>query len=236
VSTVRSARGARRAAARQPHARALPMKFLAAIAGVAIAGVIAVIVIQARSGGGVSVPPRVAPTEGRVLGNEDAPVTIIEYADFQCPICKRAATTLLPELEQQYVATGQVKIEFRMFPFLGQESWDAAQAALAAADQGKFWEYYDALFNAQGRENSGAFQYDRLVAIAQQIGLDVPLFEQTLSSNVHLEDVQHERDAAASAGVTGTPTFFIGDTKIVGVQPLSAYAEAIAAAQQQAGG
>src|SRR4029079_2057684 len=114
-----------------------------------------------------------------------------------------------------------------MLPFIGQESFSAAQAADAAGEQGKFWQYHDALFNAQGSENSGAFTYEKLVAIAQQVGLDVPRFEEALSANTYLAPVQQEADDARANGVASTPPFFIsganGDsTKIVGAQ---AYAQ-----------
>lgn len=214
---VRGPRGGRRSAI-------IAMVVLAAVA------VASLIAIQSFSGSSAKVPPRVATGEGRVLGDANAPVTIIEYADFQCPVCKRAETDLLPRAEKDYVQTGKAKIEFRMFPIIGRESWDAAQAAEAARDQGKFWQYHDALFNAQGRENSGAFSYDELVALAKQVGLDVPKFEQTLSSNVHLTAIQREVDAAAARGVNSTPTFFIGTKKIVGVQPYSEFKAAIDAA------
>jgi protein-disulfide isomerase len=208
------------------------------LAGVVIASLVAVAVligVQAATGSDDSIPPRVAQGDGRVLGDPNAPVTIVEYADFQCPVCKRAASTVLADIEREYVATGKVKIEFRMYPFLGQESFDAAQAAEAARDQGKFWEYHDALFNAQGRENSGTFSYDRLVAIARETGLDVPLFEQTLSSNVHFADIQAEADSAREAGIVSTPTFFVGDEKIVGAQPYAVFQAAISQALQEAG-
>jgi protein-disulfide isomerase len=125
------------------------------------------------------------------------------------------------------VVSGQVKIEFRMFPFLGQESFDAAQAAEAAREQGKFWEYHDALYNAQGRENSGAFSYEKLVELARETGLDVELFEQTLLSNKYLEPVQREADGARAAGIASTPTFFVGDEKIVGAQSYDTFQQAI---------
>ncbi|MHB8375841.1 MAG: DsbA family protein [Dehalococcoidia bacterium] len=204
---------------------------MVAVAAVAVASLIG---FQSLNGSSAKVPPRVATGEGRVLGDANAPVTIVEYADFQCPVCKRAETDLLPKIEKDYVQTGKAKIEFRMFPFIGRESWDAAQAAEAARDQGKFWQYHDALFNAQGRENSGAFSYDALVALAKQVGLDVPRFEQTLTSNVHLAAIQREVDAASARGVNSTPTFFIGTTKIVGVQPYSDFKAAIDASLAKA--
>jgi predicted DsbA family dithiol-disulfide isomerase len=114
-----------------------------------------------------------------------------------------------------------------MFPFLGQESWDAAQAAEAAREQGKFWEYHDALFNAQGRDNSGAYDYEKLVQLARDAGLDVAAFEETLLSNRYLDAIQREADEARQAGVASTPTFFVGETKIVGAQDYGTFREAI---------
>jgi protein-disulfide isomerase len=211
-----------RAAKRQQRSR---YAFFAVIAG-AVAIVGAFIALQAfGGGGGDKVPPRVATGDGRVLGSPDAPVTVIEYADFQCPVCKRAESSIISKIEQDYVLDGRVNIEFRMFPFLGQESWWAAQAAEAAREQGKFWEYHDALFNAQGREDGGSFNYENLVAIAGEVGLDVPKFEATIGQ--HLPALQEEADGARAAGVESTPTFFVGDKKIVGAQPYDVFVQAI---------
>jgi len=207
---------------------------LAAVAVAALAAVAALIVLQSSGGGSAAIPPRVATGDGRVLGDANAPVTVIEYADFQCPICKRAETSIVSQVERDYVQSGQVNIEFRMFPFIGQDSFNAAQAAEAARAQGKFWEYHDALFNAQGAENSGAFSYEKLVALAQKIELDVPKFEADLSSNAYLPAIQQEADAARAAGVASTPTFFVNGTKIVGAQPYSQFQAAIDAALAKA--
>jgi protein-disulfide isomerase len=231
-----NARG-RRAAARANSTKQRVPRFavigLVAAAAVAVVGLL--IGLQATGGSSTTVPQRVSQGDGRVLGDPNAPVTVIEYADFQCPVCKRAESSIVSRIEQDYVTSGQVKIEFRMFPFIGQESFDAAQAADAAGDQGKFWEYDDALFNAQGRENSGTFSYDKLVEIARQVGLDVPLFEQTLSNNAHLASIQQEADAAAGSGVNSTPTFYVGDTKIAGAQPYAVFQAQIDQALRDAG-
>lgn len=195
----------------------------AALAALVIVG--GLIALQVTGGGGSAVEPPIG--EGRVLGDAEAPVTIVEYADFQCPVCKRAATDLLPQIQTDYVSKGLVRVEYRYFPFLGQESWDAAQAAAAAEEQGKFWEYYAALYNAQGRENGGAFRYERLLGLAEDVGLDVSRFDETLGSNASLDSIQAEYDAARERGVSSTPTFFVGDTKIVGVQEYQKFVDAI---------
>jgi protein-disulfide isomerase len=225
-------RGGRKPAAASRR-RTRKFAFLSAVV-LAVASVGAFIAFQAFTVHDTRVPERAVAGEGRVLGDPDAPVTIIEYADYQCPVCKRAETSLLPRLIADYVDTGVAKIEFRNFPIIGQESWNAAQAAEAADDQGKFWQYHDALYNAQGRENGGAFTYEKLVKIAQDLGLDVPRFEQALGDNVHLADIQAESDAAHAAGVSATPTFFIGSKKIVGLQDYGTFADAVMQAQEQA--
>lgn len=194
------------------------------LAAVAVVGALVAVQVFGSGGGAVVEPPI---GEGRVLGDADAPVTIVEYADFQCPVCKRAATDLIPQIEEEYVSAGQVKIEFRHYPFLGQESWDAAQAAAAAEEQGKFWEYYAALFNAQGRENSGAFSYETLLQLAEDIGLNVDRFDATLSSNANLEVIQADADAAREKGVNSTPTFFVNGAKIVGAQDVGKFRDVI---------
>jgi len=236
---VSTSHTARRTPIKAP-ARKRPALLFGGAATFAIALVAVFIVFQTMSGGSSKVPSRVATGDGYVLGDANAPVTIVEYADFQCPVCKRAETSVIPQLEKDYIQTGKVKLEFRAFPFIGQESFNAAQAAAAAADQGKFWEYHDALYNAQGPENGGNFTYDKLVAIAKGIpGLDVAKFEQSLSSNAHLAEVQKEADTAAAAGVKSTPTFFViaknGDSqKILGLQDYSQFQAAIAAALDKA--
>ena len=202
---------------------------LAGIAVAAMAVVLAFVVFQATTASSDKLPERTATGEGRVLGDPNAPVTIVEYADFQCPVCKRAETQLMPQIEKDYIQTGKVKLEFRNFPIIGQESWNAAQAADAAGDQGKFWEYHDALFNAQGAENGGNYEFEKLVTIAERLGLDVQKFRDTLSSNTHLEAIQKEKDAADA--VSSTPTFFVTDgttdKKIVGAQSFGVFKAAI---------
>ncbi|TAK69077.1 MAG: hypothetical protein EPO22_02115 [Dehalococcoidia bacterium] len=202
---------------------------LAGIAVAAMAVVLAFVVFQATTASSDKLPARTATGEGRVLGDPNAPVTIVEYADFQCPVCKRAETQLMPQIEKDYIQTGKVKLEFRNFPIIGQESWNAAQAADAAADQGKFWEYHDALFNAQGAENGGNYTFEKLVAIAERLGLDVQKFSDTLSANTHLDAIQKEKDAAS--GISSTPTFYVTDgktdKKIVGLQSYGVFKAAI---------
>ena len=93
-----------------------------------------------------------------ILGDPDAPVTIIEYGDFQCPFCARFHEQVSPRLREEYIKTGKARMVFRNFQFLGPESVAAAEAAECAKDQGKFWTYHDAIYDEElrdGQENNG---------------------------------------------------------------------------------
>ncbi len=162
-------------------------------------------------------------------GDEDAPVVMVEYADFQCPFCGKFARDVEPELIERYVEGGTLKIEWRDFPYLGQESVNAALAARAAQEQGKFWEYHDILYQNQDGENRGAFSEENLVAFAEEAGLDVERFEAALESGKYEEVVQEDFREAQDAGIQGTPSFTINGQPLVGAQPVEIFARAIEA-------
>jgi protein-disulfide isomerase len=147
--------------------------------------------------------------EGRTLGDADAPVTIIEFADYQCPHCKRFEQTVAGDLQEEYIATGQVRLEFRNMALMGDESFLAAQAAECASAQGKFWEYHDRLFEGQRAANSGAFSSESLVDFAEEVGLDRDAFVQCMVDAEYEQLVLDETDAAREAGAEGTPFFVI---------------------------
>ena len=106
------------------------------------------------------------------LGRADAPVTIDEYADFQCSGCGYFARSVEPEFRKQFIDTGKVKLVWHDFPWIGQESRQAAQAARCAGAQGKFWEYHDYLYQHQRGENQGQFSAENLRRFAGDVGLD----------------------------------------------------------------
>lgn len=166
-------------------------------------------------------------------GDEDAPVTMIEYADFQCPFCGKYTRDVEPELIERYVASGTLKIEWRDFPYLGQESVNAALAARAAHEQDKFWEYHDALYRDQGSLNSGNFSDDKLVALAEEAGLDAERFESDLTSGKYERAISQDLQEGQRLGISGTPTFFINDRMLVGTQPIEAFEVAIEEALQE---
>jgi protein-disulfide isomerase len=168
-------------------------------------------------------------------GDENAPVTMVEYADFQCSFCGKFARDVEPELIERYVESGTLKIEWRDFPYLGQESVNAALAARAAQEQGKFWEYHDALYRNQGSVNSGTFSNENLVALAEEAGLDAESFESDLTSGKYERAISQDLQEGQRLGISGTPTFFINDRALVGAQPIEAFEEAIEEAAREAG-
>ncbi len=154
-----------------------------------------------------------------VKGNKNAKVTVIEFADFQCPFCEKWFKDSEAPLIKEYVDTGKVKFAFRHYAFLGQESTWAAEAAECANEQGKFWEYHDYLYTHQGAENSGAFAKDKLIGFAGALGLDTNQFSSCLNSDKYLKNVNDDLAAGQKAGVNGTPATFVNGLIIVGAQP-----------------
>jgi protein-disulfide isomerase len=153
------------------------------------------------------------PQRGNVLGRPDAPVTIVEYADYQCPYCARWALDTLPALVDEYVRPGKAKIVFQGIAILGEDSATALETAVAAAAQDKLWHVSELLFHNQGDENAGWVTDDLL----QEIGASVPgLDAEALMDSRELPAVAaaigNAQAAAQGAGVMGTPFFEIGRT------------------------
>lgn len=189
---------------------------LAIAAAIAVVAVGTLIVI----GGGTSAPPVSSVPPGvrqasHVRGIETAPVTIEEWADFQCPACGQFARTTEAQLLSTYVANGQVKIVFRHLAFLGAESQWAAEASECANEQGKFWEFHDRLYASQAGENRGAFSKDNLKRMGEGLGLG-PSFAACVDSGRYAQTVRDELKVGQDRGVKATPTLFVGDRKIEG--------------------
>lgn len=152
-------------------------------------------------------------------GSENAPVTIIEFSDFECPFCGRFFTQTLPQIEENYINDGKVRLVYRDFPLgFHPQAQKAAEAAECADEQGKFWEMHDKLFEDGVSGGVGSFkQY------AEDLGLDTAKFNDCLDSGAMASEVQNDMQDGQSAGVSGTPTFFINGQKVVGAQPFSAF-------------
>lgn len=162
------------------------------------------------------------------LGDPKAPVTVVEFADFQCPFCGRFFQTVEVPVVDQYVKTGKVKFVYRDFAFLGPESEDAAVAARCAGEQGKFWEYHDYLYSHQQGENEGAFAKANLKKFARAVaGIDGVKFDACLDQERYMNAVRADTAAGKSYGVTGTPATFINGRLVSGAQPLAQFVSVI---------
>jgi protein-disulfide isomerase len=149
------------------------------------------------------------------MGDPNAPVTVEEFSDFQCPFCRQFATEKEPDFVAKYVETGQVYFTYTPFSFLGPESIRAAEAAYCAMDQGKFWDYHDIIFDNQGGENTGALSDERLKEFASRLKLDNAAFNQCFDGNKYQQKVNDNVEYGRGKGVNATPYFLINGEQLV---------------------
>ncbi len=133
-----------------------------------------------------------------------------------------------------YVEDGTLRMEWRDFPYLGQESTTAALAARSAREQGRFWEYRDLLYENQGA--SGAYSEENLISLAEEAGLDVEWFEASLTGGVHEADLDRDFREAQDAGIGGTPAVSVNDQLFYGPQPVETFQQAIEEELQESDG
>lgn len=168
-------------------------------------------------------------------GDKNAKVTLIEFTDFQCPFCSRHLSQTAPQIEQEYIKTGKVKYVLRDFPIqsIHPQAFKAAEAAHCASDQGKYWEMHGKLFG-----NQRALNPKDLNDHAESLGLEASKFQKCLDSGKYAARIRKDLEDGQKAGVTGTPSFFLGltDSKnsqvkalrtIKGAQPYAAFKDAI---------
>ncbi len=180
-------------------------------------------------------PAQIPADDPRSIGDPNAPVTIVEYSDFQCPFCQRHHVSVYPELKAKYIDTGMVRYVFRNY--IAVESHTSAPAAgvasFCAMDQNKFWEMYDILF-----ERASEWSIDPTIAptamlkYAEELGLDSSAFAKCQADPAVLAKVNAETAEAVAAQATGTPAFFIGNYIIPGAYPIEGFDAAIALANQ----
>lgn len=167
-------------------------------------------------------PPRVAVSvdDDPAIGPEAAKVTIIEFSDYQCPFCGRSRSTVNQILETY---KDQVRYVFRDFPLsFHKDAFAAHVAAQCAGEQGKYWDYNNKLFG-----NQQALKEDSLKQYATDLGLNLEAFNLCLASDKYVKEIQKDMDDGVTAGVTGTPAFFINGVLISGARPFSAFKEII---------
>lgn len=168
-----------------------------------------------------------------VLGSANAPVTLIEFADYQCPFCGRFYSQIGLPLKEEYINSGKVKMVFRNFQFLGPESLAAGSAAECAKDQGKFWEFHDAIFSAEikdAQEHNGNLNRTLFMKIAGDLKLNTNTFATCVDSQKYDAKISAETQDAQKYGVNSTPTSFVNGTKVLGAQPYAQFKAMIDAA------
>src|SRR3970040_1655347 len=162
------------------------------------------------------------------LGDENAPITLVEFGDYQCFFCHKFFNETESAILKNYVETGKVKIIFKDFTIIGPDSIAAANAAHCAKDQGKFWEYHDTLYNNWGGENNDWASSENLLKFAQSIELNEESFVKCMVEKKYDQLVTSSNNDARTLGLTGTPGFFIicpdnHTTKIPGAQPYESF-------------
>ncbi len=174
-------------------------------------------------------PPKVRIDIGNapVRGNPDAPVTIIEFSDYECPYCRRSQATIA-QVKEKY--KDKVKLVFKDFPLaFHRRAVPAASASRCAGEQGKYWEYHDKLFGGASLLDSDFKRY------AEELSLDMEKFNECLGSGRHEEAITADATQGESVGVTGTPAFFINGRLLSGAQPLDAFSRIIDEELERAG-
>lgn len=167
----------------------------------------------------------------QVMGADDAPVTVVEFTDYQCPFCLRFTKTTFPHLKKKYIDTGKVRWVGMNLPLpFHKDARKAAQAAHCAGEQEKFWEMRQVLF-----KNPKQLGVEHLPAHAESLSLDMDAFNQCLASERHLAQIDQEAKDANAVRLTGTPSFIVGKTAsdkitgqvVIGAQPLKVFDAAI---------
>jgi len=167
------------------------------------------------------------PQSGLLLGDPRATVTLYEFGDLQCPVCKAYSEQIVPEVIESQVRTGEARLEFRNFVIIGQESVPAGAAALAAGKQGRGWNYLELFYRNQGKEASGYVTDEFLKEIARGAGVpDLAKWERDRESKQVIEEVQDTTAEAQRLGFTGTPSFAVEGPGTKGKETLGTPGEA----------
>ena len=168
-----------------------------------------------------------------VLGNKDAKVTLVEFADFRCSYCERFYAQVEKQLIKEYVDTGKVKYAFRSFAFLGPTSTDVSMAAECVNEQGgdKFWKFHNWIFeNRPDESNTAFYSKENMIKYGTDLGLDKAKLTTCINSNKYADNVAKDLSEGQAAGVSGTPTLFVNGVAIVGAVPYATVKAAIDAA------
>lgn len=164
---------------------------------------------NARPGQKPFKPADIAIDGSPVMGNADAPVTMVEFTDFQCPFCRRYSNGTFPKIIKDYIKTGKVRYVVRQFPLkaIHPKAVKASEASLCAGDQGKYWEMYDQIF-----KKSKSFESEEWVRHAKALGLEMSSFKDCLYKGKKSSNVERDLKEGIALGMSGTPGFYFGRT------------------------
>jgi protein-disulfide isomerase len=168
-----------------------------------------------------------------VLGSESAPVTIVEFGDYQCPFCRKWNVETKPALEENYINTGKAKLIYVDFPIIGPDSIKAHAGSYCAAEQGFYWQYHDFVYKNQGHENDGWANSNNIKSLVSKLnGVDIQTFSQCIDSGKYENRVLENRNIASKSGAKSTPSFIIigpdgTATPVTGAQPYSVFQRVI---------
>ena len=163
-----------------------------------------------------------------ILGDPNAPITLVEFGDYQCHYCNVFFQSIEKDIVKNYVDTGKVKIIFKDYNIIGEDSVKASQGAHCANDQGLFWEYHDILYSNWTGENNGWASGTNLAIFAQQIGLNMNKWSECMNKGSHSQMILKSNDDARALELTGTPAFFVINSegkvsKLFGAQPFEVF-------------
>lgn len=194
---------------------------------IALALVAGVVALYFALGWGNPAPTTTRPAGRRALGPSDARAQITVYFDFQCPHCDALHSGAEAQIVERYVKTNQARLEVRPFAVMGPDSIRASEAALCAADQGRFWEYRDALFDAYRQNGRAAYSEDALVRTASAVGLDAGALQACLTGHQRRAEVDELLSQGKADGVQVVPTVLINGLKVEGNLPFESFATII---------
>jgi protein-disulfide isomerase len=165
----------------------------------------------------------------RIRGSETAQVWLVEISDFQCPFCKQWHDETFSKIDQEYVKTGKVRMAYLNFPLsrIHKNAQAAAEAAMCAGVQGKFWELHSSLFQTQPRWAESKTPIIVFDSLARAAGVELKGWDRCMTSHATAKLIEADRDRSAKAGVESTPTFFVGDRALAGAYPVDTFRVAI---------
>lgn len=164
----------------------------------------------------------------KVIGQNSAPVTMIEYSDFQCPLCKKFFDETYQTTIKKYIDEGKIKYSMKHFPLnIHPQAPAAALASECALEQGKFWEMHDLLFDSQASWSGSPTHLEHFKKLAQDLGLEKDKFSQCLDQKKYQDNVNKDYQEGLNQAVRGTPTFYINGQLIIGAQDTQVFKDAI---------